>query len=274
MAHRVEISVEAEGETPDLKRLERLARAVLAAEGAGPGEVGVVLTDDAGIHALNRQYLGHDYPTDVLSFGLQEEATGEQAFVVPAEGPIHLGDVAISLERAREQAADYGHDWRREVELLLTHGLLHLLGYDDGTEEARKHMHARQENLLLSFDEPRSMGGTFRAAFSGLRSLLRTERNVYIHLAIAAVVVLMGAVLEVALLEWAVLVVAIALVLVTETLNTAVESLVDLVSPEKRPLAGRVKDLAAAAVLLAALFAVVLGVLVFLPHLLGQLGLR
>jgi rRNA maturation RNase YbeY len=267
LVYHVEIKVEAQGEAPDLKRLERLAKAVLAVEGAKPGDVGVVLTDDAGIRVLNQQYLEHDYPTDVLAFGLEEPTEGPTEFVLPEEeGAAYLGDVAISLERAREQAETYGHAWTREVEILLIHGLLHLLGHDDGTDEARARMAARQEALWASFEHPRSIVGAFRAAFAGLWSLLRTERNMYIHLAIVVVVITAGAVLGLALWEWAALVLATALVLVTETLNTAVEALVDMVNPEKRPLAGRVKDLAAAAVLLAAFFAVVLGGVVFLPH--------
>lgn len=268
MVYRVEINGQAEGaELPDLRRLARLARMVLVAEGAPPGEVGVVLTDDAGIQELNRRYLGHDYPTDVLSFGAQESSGGQPQFVLPEEGASYVGDVAISLERAREQAAAYGHDWTREVELLLVHGLLHLLGYDDGEDAARRRMAARQEALLASFEEPRSLGETFRAAFAGLGNLLRAERNIYIHLGIAAAVLVLAALLGAALWEWVALTLTIALVLVTETVNTAVETLVDLVSPEKRPLAGRVKDLAAAAVLLAAFFAVVVGGLIFLPRL-------
>jgi undecaprenol kinase len=268
LSYRVEINVEVEAETPDLKRLQRLARLVLAAEGAGSGEVGVALTDDPGIQSLNRQYLAHDYPTDVLAFGMQGPAVGPAGFVLPEEEDFpYIGDVAISLERAREQAATYDHDWTREVEILLIHGLLHLLGYDDSTEEDRERMEARQEALHQAFARPHSMGDTFRAAFKGLFNLLQTEHNIYIHLAIVAVVVMLAAVLGVSWHDWLFLVLAIALVLVTETMNTAVEALVDLVSPEKRLLAGRIKDLAAAAVLLAAFFAVVVGGLVFGPHL-------
>jgi rRNA maturation RNase YbeY len=269
LKYRVEINVEAGHEIPDLKRLQRLARSVLAAEGVGAGEVGVVLTDDPGIQVLNRQYLAHDYPTDVLSFGMRETVEeGPAGFVLPEEeGFPYIGDVAISLERAREQAATYGHDWTHEVEILLIHGLLHLLGYDDGTEAGRERMEARQESLHRSFTHPRSMADTFRAAFKGLANLLGTQRNIYIHLAIVAAVLVLAAVLGVSWYDWLFLILAIALVLVTETMNTAVEVLVDLVSPEHRPLAGRAKDLAAAAVLLAAFFAVAVGALVFAPHL-------
>lgn len=268
LKYRVEINVETTGEIPDRPRLQRLARYVLAAEGAAPGELGVVLTDDPGIQVLNRQYLAHDYPTDVLSFGLQEPAAGPAGFVLPEdEGPAYIGDVAISLERAREQAAAYGHGWAAEVEILLIHGLLHLLGYDDGTDEDRARMEARQESLHRAFARPRSLPATFRAAFQGLVNLARTERSMRLHLGIVVVVVALAAALRVALSDWLFLVLACALVLVTEALNTAVETVVDWVSPEKRPLAGRAKDLAAAAVLLAAFFAVVIGILVFGPYL-------
>ena len=145
MPYQVEINVEGgSGDLPDVKRLQRLARWVLTAEGAPPCEVGVVLTDDAGIQALNRRYLGRDEATDVLAFGLQEERDERPAFVLPEQGRAYLGDVAISLERARQQAETYGHDWARESALLLVHGLLHLLGYDDGTEAERQRMEARQ----------------------------------------------------------------------------------------------------------------------------------
>ncbi len=268
MTYRVEFRVEAEGtEVPDLRRLGRLARMVLAAEGAGRGEVGVALTDDAGIATWNEQYLGHAGPTDVISFGMQEQAAGRPAPVLPAEASRYIGDVAISLERAREQAAAYGHGWTREVELLLIHGLLHLLGYDDGTEPARQRMHARQEQLLAAFEARPSLVDTFRAAFAGLGNFLVTQRNVRIHLAITAVVVVLGAVLGFVLWEWTALVLTIALVLVAEALNSALEAVVDLVSPERRPLAGRAKNLAAAAVLLAAIGAVIVGAILFLPHL-------
>lgn len=268
MPYRVEINVEGgSGDVPDLKRLRRLARWVLAAEGAPPCEVGVVLTDDAGIQALNRQYLGRDEPTDVLAFGLQEETAEQPAFVVPDEGQPYLGDIAISLQRARQQAEAYGHDWARESALLLVHGLLHLLGYDDSTEAERRRMEARQERLLASFEGRFSLLGAFRAAFRGLANVLWTQRNVRIHLLFTALTVLLAALLGLALWEWAVLLLTIGLVLVAEVLNTALEALVDLLSPERRYLAGRAKDVAAAGVLLAAILAIVVGGVLFVPHL-------
>ncbi|MGB9723990.1 MAG: rRNA maturation RNase YbeY [Chloroflexia bacterium] len=266
MTPHIEFHLEAAGPFPDLKRLERLARFVLTAEGAEGSEVGVALTDDAGIQALNRAYLGRDEPTDVLAFPL-EETGGRPALVVGKKGRPYLGDVAVSLERAREQAPSYGHSWEEECETLLVHGLLHLLGYDDGTEAERRRMEVRQERLLDAFQQPRSLLFSFRAAFAGLGNAVRTQRNMAVHLGIAVLVLALGALVGLTPQEWALLLLTIALVLAAETFNTALEAVVDLASPERRPLARRAKDLAAAAVLLAALFSVAIGVVLFLPHL-------
>lgn len=131
--------------------LYRLAIDVLRAEGAdAPLEVGIVVTTDDEVHLLNRQYLGHDYKTDVISFGMQAE--GAEEFVTPAERPAYLGDVVVSYERAREQAPEYGHSTEKEVATLVVHGLLHLLGYNDLEDADRERMHARQNELVQMSD--------------------------------------------------------------------------------------------------------------------------
>ena len=107
---------------------------------AQPPDVSVALVDDAYIRVLNREYRGVDQPTDVLAFpmvaadGVQNE---------PA-----LGDIVISLERAREQARQFKHPIRREVALLAVHGLLHLMGYEDDTEAGASAMWSKQKRLL------------------------------------------------------------------------------------------------------------------------------
>lgn len=268
MTYRVQIAMEAaEVGASERRRLHRLARWVLANEGAEPCEVGILLTDDEGIRALNRRFLGEDRPTDVLAFSLLERGEDPSPFVVSQEGLTYLGDVVISQERAREQAASLDHPPSREVELLLVHGLLHLLGYDDEEEVSRRRMTARQERVLASFTAGRSLAGGFGAAFAGMANLLRTQRNFRIHILLGALAVALAAWLRLALSEWAILVLAVALVLVSEGLNTALEAVVDLVSPERRTLARRAKDLSATAVLLAAIAALVVGALLFLPRL-------
>lgn len=137
----------------DADALHRLAIRVLEAEGRrGPLELGIVVTNDDEVHALNRQYLGHDYKTDVISFGMEDEMGGEVEFLTPEERPEYLGDVVISYDRAAEQGPEYGHTVEREVALLMVHGLLHLLGYDDTDDESRARMHARQEELVRMSD--------------------------------------------------------------------------------------------------------------------------
>jgi len=120
--------------------LDAAVAAALEYEGAR-GSVAVLVTDDEGIHRLNRDYRGVDRPTDVLSF---PSAEGEN---VPADGDF-LGDIAISLERAKEQAAEYGHTLKRELSFLAVHGTLHLLGYDHMDEAARGEMFSIQEKIL------------------------------------------------------------------------------------------------------------------------------
>jgi probable rRNA maturation factor len=103
-------------------------------------ELSVLLCDDAFIQELNRQYRGLDRPTDVLSFA-QEPVPG---------GPDVLGDIVISVETARRQAREQRHSLAREVEWLLCHGMLHLLGYDDETEEGLEQMRRYQHETLVS----------------------------------------------------------------------------------------------------------------------------
>lgn len=150
----VEVTVEADLEERlashglDTGLVERAVRETLRAEGvAGPVEVGVLIADDARLHALNRDYRGVDAPTDVLSFG-DDGATGP--FVSQPEGPRYLGDIAISLERVLAQAAEYGHPPARELAYLAVHGTLHLLGYDhERSPDEAAAMRAREEAVLL-----------------------------------------------------------------------------------------------------------------------------
>ena len=135
--------------------IRRCINAVLQAEGVDPDcEINVLLTDDRGIHAINKASRGIDRPTDVLSFPMFSLTPGElpedwSAYLDPETGLCPLGDMAISLERARRQAAEYGHSVSREVGYLTIHSMLHLLGYDhldEGPEKAR--MRAREEIIL------------------------------------------------------------------------------------------------------------------------------
>ncbi|MFQ5989410.1 MAG: rRNA maturation RNase YbeY [Candidatus Methylomirabilales bacterium] len=111
-------------------------------------EVSVVLVDDRAIRRLNRLYLNHDRPTDVLAFPQQQG--------LPSPQPHLLGDVVISVETAARQAKAHGHSLAQELAMLLIHGILHLLGYDDSTPATRRRMWAEQARLLALSSKPLS----------------------------------------------------------------------------------------------------------------------
>lgn len=107
-------------------------------------ELSVTFVTDERIHELNKEYREKDQPTDVLSFALNEG--GEQ---VSVEGmPNLLGDIVISIARAKSQAIEYGHDFQRELCFLAVHGFLHLIGYDHDSKENEVAMFKKQEDIL------------------------------------------------------------------------------------------------------------------------------
>ena len=144
------LSIRSRTPAPELKRdrLRSLTRRLLRAERrTGAIEVSLLLCDDAEIRELNREYRGHDSPTDVLSFA-QEEGPAMPLGWTDIDAPHLLGDVVISVETARRQADDHGWTLQEEVEALLAHGLFHLLGYDHETPEEWGRMRERETALL------------------------------------------------------------------------------------------------------------------------------
>lgn len=130
---------------------QRLRRAALAALAFGGKECNIqltiVLADDAQMTDLNRNFRGRDATTDVLAFESDDEMAS-----LEGEGPRYLGDVIISHQQALEQAGDLGHDLQRELEILIVHGVLHLLGFDDETPQARDSMWKAQESVLAGLE--------------------------------------------------------------------------------------------------------------------------
>ena len=109
--------------------------------------VSVSLVDNKYIHKINKKYRQIDRPTDVISFAFLD-ADGDYQKTLSNPGPVVLGDIYISLEKAKEQAIEYGHSLNRELSFLFVHGLLHLLGYDHMNESDEKVMFALQEKIL------------------------------------------------------------------------------------------------------------------------------
>ena len=127
--------------------MRALAEKLLRAEGRGDSaEVSILLTDDENISRLNKNYRAVDGPTDVLSFS-QLEGDQESGFA-PDTGEEVLGDVVISVESARRQADEQGHSLDDEIDILLAHGLLHLLGYDHAEPDQAHEMFARQAEIV------------------------------------------------------------------------------------------------------------------------------
>lgn len=154
--------LETESEIPfdfDYKELaERVINAALEHEQFPyEAEIALTLTDNAGICATNREYRGIDQPTDVLSFPmLNYELPGDFSFLQnereedfnPDTGEVVLGDIIISVEKALEQAKNYGHSIEREYAFLIVHSMLHLFGYDHMEEEEAHIMEQKQQEIL------------------------------------------------------------------------------------------------------------------------------
>jgi probable rRNA maturation factor len=136
----VEISQEFQSQI-DSELLEKCARTALCHQSVSQGaELTIVITTDEQLHDLNRQFLGIDAPTDVLSFGAD--------FMDPESGSPYLGDIIISFPQAARQAAVGEHDPIAEVQLLVAHGVLHLLGYDHAHPAEKTAMWAAQREIL------------------------------------------------------------------------------------------------------------------------------
>jgi probable rRNA maturation factor len=128
-----------------IEKLLNFAAAKLAIEDGS--EVSVTFVTNERIREINREYRDKDAVTDVISFALEEIGEGEVE-LVGADIPRILGDIIISIAKAKEQAEEYGHSFMREFGFLAVHGFLHLLGYDHMTEEDEREMFTLQKEIL------------------------------------------------------------------------------------------------------------------------------
>ena len=135
--------------------LQSVAEQTLVAQDASSKvELGLVITNQERVQQLNRSYLGKDEPTDVLAFSMLPEpsAPGESKdsspFVQPPDGVLHLGEVIISYPQAVIQAEEHHHSVKREIAILIIHGVLHLLGYEHDKPELEHQMQTREKEIL------------------------------------------------------------------------------------------------------------------------------
>jgi probable rRNA maturation factor len=149
----VEINVlideELEGEL-EIGWLRGVAEQVLNALDVGSdAELGLFIATGERVKRLNRDYLGRDEPTDVLAFSACEEVGGSPLpFVQPPDGVLHLGEVIIAYPQAVKQAEEYKHPVKKEIAVLIIHGVLHLLGYEHDTPELELRMRAREKEVM------------------------------------------------------------------------------------------------------------------------------
>ena len=134
---KIAIATPQETVAVDRKRVREVVRAVLDGEGVADAEISLAFVDNPTIQALNKRFLDHDEPTDVLSFPLSESKSERLA-----------GEVVLGAEVARDEAQRRGHDVQAELALYVIHGLLHLCGYDDHEADDAEAMRERERHYL------------------------------------------------------------------------------------------------------------------------------
>lgn len=141
--NQIEIFKQVKEEINELEEVKKVLYKAMEIENLENTSFNLIIIDNAYIHELNRTYRNIDSNTDVITFALEDEDT----LIVGSKERV-LGDIYISIEKARSQAEEYGHSLLRELSFLAVHGFYHLLGYDHMTKEDEEVMFAKQEQVL------------------------------------------------------------------------------------------------------------------------------
>ena len=144
--NKLEVFKQVEEEIIELGEVEKVLYKAMEKEGLENTSFNLIIVDNEYIHELNRNYRNIDRETDVITFALEDE----DSLVVGSDERI-LGDIYISIDKARSQAEEYGHGLLRELAFLAVHGFYHLLGYDHMTKEDEEVMFKKQEEVLLEY---------------------------------------------------------------------------------------------------------------------------
>lgn len=142
----IEVFVQVEEEIEELETVEKVLQSAVEKEKLENVSFNLIIVDNKYIHELNKTYRHIDRETDVITFALEDEDT----IVIPDEERV-LGDIYISIDKAKAQAEEYGHSLLRELSFLAVHGFYHLLGYDHQTPEEEKIMFSKQEEVLDAY---------------------------------------------------------------------------------------------------------------------------
>lgn len=144
---KIEIFNQLDEEIKELETVEKVLLSAIEKEKLEDVTFNLIIVDNEYIHELNKNYRGIDRETDVITFALEDE----DSIIVPEDVGRNLGDIYISIDKARSQAEEYGHGLLRELSFLAVHGFYHLLGFDHMTPEEEKVMFAKQEEVLEEY---------------------------------------------------------------------------------------------------------------------------
>lgn len=145
--NKIEVFNQTEEEIVELDTVEKVLISAIEKEKLEDVTFNLIIVDNEYIHELNSTYRGIDRETDVITFALEDE----DSLILPEEEGRNLGDIYISIDKARSQAEEYGHGLLRELSFLAVHGFYHLLGYDHMTPEDEKVMFTKQEEVLDAY---------------------------------------------------------------------------------------------------------------------------
>lgn len=143
MSSKIEVFIQVEENIKEIETVEKVLYSAIEKEQLDNVSFNLIIVDNKYIHELNKTYRNIDRETDVITFALEDEST-----VIVPENERILGDIYISIDRAKSQAEEYGHSLLRELSFLAVHGFYHLLGYDHQTPEDEKIMFSKQEEVL------------------------------------------------------------------------------------------------------------------------------
>ena len=146
MSSKIEVFKNVDEEIKELETVEKVLYSAIEKEKLENVEFNLIIVDNKYIHELNKMYRNIDRETDVITFALEDE----DSIVIPNNKRI-LGDIYISIDKAKSQAEEYGHSLLRELSFLAVHGFYHLLGYDHQTKEEEQIMFKKQEEVLESY---------------------------------------------------------------------------------------------------------------------------
>ena len=144
--NKIEIFNETNEDIKELETVEKVLYSAMEKEKLKDTSFNLIIVDNTYIHNLNKEYRGIDRETDVITFALEDDDT-----LIVGDKERILGDIYISIDKARSQAEEYSHSFLRELSFLAVHGFYHLLGYDHMTKEDEEVMFKKQEEVLESY---------------------------------------------------------------------------------------------------------------------------